>query len=126
MRPHHLRAAAGGDSGEIVADPVMHWDFGDTNCWNRTNSTVTDLTGNGLNGTIDDYNTNYQTHTYNSNKGGYCAVAQTGTQLGGAMGIWGTSANYSQNFRGTHLFYNYSTTTPVSYTHLTLPTICSV
>ena len=126
MRPHHLRAAAGGDSGEIVADPVMHWDFGDTNCWNRTNSTVTDLTGNGLNGTIDNYNTNNETHTYNSNKGGYCAVAQTGTSLGGASGIWGAIANSSGNFRGSHLFYNYSSTTPAAIQPYTLEFIADM
>ena len=51
MRSHKLRAAVGNaaDPGAIVTGAIMHWDFGDTNCWNRTNSTVTDLTGNGLN-----------------------------------------------------------------------------
>lgn len=114
MRPHHLRAAAGGDSGEIVADPVMHWDFGDTNCWNRTSSTVTDLTGNGLNGTIINYNSSNETHSYNSNKGGYCEVAQTGTGLGGASGINGMSG-YNGNFRGSRLFSKVGWTNMPSY-----------
>ena len=105
MRSHKLRAAAGNSGpSAIVAGAIMHWDFGDTNCWNRTNSTVTDLTGNGLNGTIDNYNTNNETHTYNSNKGGYCEVAQTGNYLGAASGISGNVSNYNGNFRGTILF----------------------
>lgn len=115
MRPHYLRAVAGGDSGEIVADPVMHWDFGDINCWNRTSSTVTDLTGNGLNGTIVSYNSSNQTHTYNSNKGGYCAVAQTGTQLGGANGIKSVMSSSDANFRGFRLFPKIGWTSLPSY-----------
>ena len=61
MRSHKLRAAAGAvDPGAIVTGAIMHWDFGDTNCWNRTNSTITDLTSNGRNSTIKNFNSNNQ------------------------------------------------------------------
>lgn len=122
MRSHRLRAASDSGPSAIVSGAIMHWDFGNYSCWNRSNSTVTDLTGNGLNGTIDNYNTNNETHTYNSNKGGYCAVAQTGSNLGGASGISGnvtvSGNNFSGNFRGSILFGKHlsSNTTIQPYT----------
>lgn len=78
MRSHYLRAAAGGGSGEIVTGAVLHWDFGDTNCWNRTNSTVTDLSGNGHHSTIQSYNSGNESHSFNSNKGGYLEASNSG------------------------------------------------
>jgi hypothetical protein len=78
MRSHKLRAAAGAvDPGAIVTGAIMHWDFGDTNCWNRTNSTITDLTGNGRNAIIKNFNSNNQSHSYNSSKGGYLAASNS-------------------------------------------------
>jgi len=79
MRSHKLRAAAGnaGGPGAIVTGAIMHWDFGDTNCWNRTNSTITDLTGNGRNAIIYNFNSNNESHSYNSSKGGYLAASNS-------------------------------------------------
>ena len=102
MRSHRLRAAAGGDSGAIVAGAVLHWDFGDTNCWSRTNSTVTDLSGNGHNSTIQNYNTGNESHSYNSNKGGYLEASNSGGATLGMRGLAnGPYYNDPLFFRGT-------------------------
>lgn len=93
MTNKFILAAAGGDFGEIVAGAVLHWDFGDTNCWNRTNSTVTDLSGNGHNSTILSYNTGNESHSYNSNKGGYLEASNSGGAQLGMSGIGGNDGN---------------------------------
>ena len=91
MRSHKLRAAVGnsGGGGAIVTGALLHWDFGDTNCWNRTNSTVTDLSGNGHHATIQNYNTNNNSHSFNSNKGGYLEASNT---AGAGVGMSGIAA----------------------------------
>ena len=59
MRNHFLRAAGvpssgGGGSSIIDTDLYVHYDFSDTNCWNRNNSTnAADYTVNNL---ANDYN----------------------------------------------------------------------
>ena len=44
---HRLRAAAGANAGGEVytVGLKLHWDFGDTNCWDGTSSTINDLSG---------------------------------------------------------------------------------
>tara|TARA_B100001769_G_C22101288_1_gene594557 strand:+ start:676 stop:1644 length:969 start_codon:yes stop_codon:yes gene_type:complete len=87
MRNHLLRAAAGnvGAAGVIKTGAVMHWDFGDVNCWNRTNNVVLDLSGNSRNGKIKQYNSSYAllgqvwTQSYNSANGGYLEASATMT-----------------------------------------------
>ena len=109
MRPHHLRAAAGGDPGEIKPGAVMHWDFGDINCWNRTNATVLDLSGNGRNGVIKYYNQSTSSsqqsyHAYNSANGGYLEASATytanpyWTSMAG-ISVSGSSASQADLFR---------------------------
>lgn len=128
---HRLRAAAGGDSGEIVAGAVLHWDFGDTNCWNRTNSTVTDLSGNNRNGTIQNYNASNESHSFNSNKGGYLEASNSsGPQYsmegiaGGSFrsggGWWGSSNwPHTLEFISDTRLSNYQHTTAQSYSYST-------
>tara|TARA_B100000963_G_C22590747_1_gene655360 strand:+ start:490 stop:1407 length:918 start_codon:yes stop_codon:yes gene_type:complete len=102
VRSHRLRAAAGAASAEIVTGAVLHWDFGDTNCWNRTNSTVTDLSGNGHNSSIQNYNSANQSHSYNSNKGGYLEASHSSGATLGMSGL--ANGPYHNNplfFRGT-------------------------
>tara|TARA_A100001388_G_scaffold240292_1_gene195969 strand:- start:1900 stop:2862 length:963 start_codon:yes stop_codon:yes gene_type:complete len=110
MRPHYLRAAAGGDSGEIKPGAVMHWDFGDVNCWNRTNSTVLDLSGNSRNAAIKSYNLSNTTtgqtwtHSYNSANGGYLEASATYTSepyytAMPGISISGSSASMADLFR---------------------------
>lgn len=91
MRAHKLRAAAGnsGGGGAIVTGALLHWDFGDTNCWNRTNSTVTDLSSNGHHATIQNYNTGNNLHSFNSNKGGYLEASNS---AGAGVGMSGIAA----------------------------------
>lgn len=99
---HRLRAAAGAASAEIVTGAVLHWDFGDTNCWSRTNSTVTDLSGNGHNSSIQSYNSGNESHSYNSNKGGYLEASNSGGATLGMSGL--ANGPYHNNplfFRGT-------------------------
>tara|TARA_B100002052_G_scaffold173864_1_gene158242 strand:- start:256 stop:1158 length:903 start_codon:yes stop_codon:yes gene_type:complete len=131
MRSHRLRAAAGGDSGEIVAGAVLHWDFGDTNCWNRTNSTVTDLSGNNRNGTIQNYNTSNESHSYNSGKGGYLEASNSsgaqytmeGIDGGGfrTSGGWWGSSNWPHTleFISDTRLNRYKHTTAQSYSYTT-------
>lgn len=71
MRSHRLRAAAGGETAAIIAGATLHWDFGDTNCWNRTSSGITDLTGNGNNGTLYNYGSSGHSYGYSSSLGGH-------------------------------------------------------
>lgn len=80
MTNKFILAAVGnsGGGGAIVTGAVLHWDFGDTSCWNRTNSTVTDLSGNGHHSTIQSYNSGNESHSFNSNKGGYLEASNSG------------------------------------------------
>tara|TARA_Y100000114_G_scaffold132152_1_gene130753 strand:- start:289 stop:1155 length:867 start_codon:yes stop_codon:yes gene_type:complete len=79
MRSHHLRPVAG-SGGAIVTDNLrLHYDFGDTNCYNNTENFSTynsnriligDLTGNGHTmqfGMGATYGLNYQTSSTSSN-----------------------------------------------------------
>lgn len=82
MRSHRLRAAAGGG---VSVDPVstnllVHYDYGDTNCWARgTNTVITDLTGNGYNAYISPSTINSSDFEYKSSKGGYIRLVETNT-----------------------------------------------
>jgi len=104
MRSHRLRAAAGGDTGAIVAGATLHWDFGDTNCWNRTSSTISDLSGNSNNGSLYDYGGTGKTHTYDSSKGGHLVFANTNSQqANGGVEVSG-SLQYGTIFRRQQYF----------------------
>ena len=67
MRSHHLRAAAGNvsSSGDtfsstgVTNNLAVHWDFGNTSCWNQSGTAITDLTGNSNNGTLPGSNVSY-------------------------------------------------------------------
>lgn len=87
MRSHRLRAAAGGETAAIIAGATLHWDFGDTNCWNRTSSGITDLTGNGNNGTL--YNSGSSGHGiyYSSSLGGHLVKTNSNTPHYSGNGI---------------------------------------
>tara|TARA_B100000963_G_scaffold215601_1_gene188078 strand:- start:56 stop:1018 length:963 start_codon:yes stop_codon:yes gene_type:complete len=110
MRSHRLRAAAGGDVGVIKSGAVLHWDFGDVNCWNRTSNNVLDLSGNSRNGKIINYNSSYAllgqvwSQSYNSANGGYLEASATYsgepyyTDMPG-ISVSGSSASQSDIFR---------------------------
>jgi hypothetical protein len=76
MRNHFLRAGrvanlpsdSGGGGGSIVTtDLTTHWDFGNSSSYSGSGSTVTDLSGNGNHGTLQ----NTSNISYSSNDGGH-------------------------------------------------------
>jgi hypothetical protein len=75
MRSHLLRAAAGNVSAApiVTSNLALHYDFGDTNCWNQSGTAVTDLTGNGNNSTLPSSNV-----SYGSGQGGHLSKANAG------------------------------------------------
>ena len=78
MTNKFILAAAGGVSVDPVSTNLLvHYDYGDTNCWSRgTNATITDLTGNGYNATIYGGSSDFE---YKSSKGGYIRLIETNT-----------------------------------------------
>tara|TARA_B100000123_G_scaffold249470_1_gene207731 strand:+ start:7356 stop:8327 length:972 start_codon:yes stop_codon:yes gene_type:complete len=134
MRNHLLRAAAGnvGAAGVIKPGAVMHWDFGDSSCWNRTNSTVLDLSGNSRNAAIKNYNSSYAglgqtwSHSYNSANGGYLEASATYTNepyytAMPGVSVSGSSASQSDLFRipsggGTHNLWWSTSSSLAAYT----------
>ena len=78
MTNKFILAAAGGVSVDPVSTNLLvHYDYGDTNCWARsTNTVITDLTGNGYNASIYGGSSDFE---YNSSKGGYIRLIETNT-----------------------------------------------
>lgn len=69
--------AAGG--GNLDSDLLMHWDFGDNNCWNQ-GTTITDLTGNGYNGFFKSAQLQYVTDMGDYYSSGGTAAFYGGTE----------------------------------------------
>ena len=72
MRNHFLRAggipSSGGSTfGGVTTNLTTHWDFGDSDSYSDGDSTVTDLSGNGNNGTLQ----NTSNFSYSSDDGGH-------------------------------------------------------
>lgn len=105
MTNKFILAAAGGDTGEIIAGATLHWDFGDTNCWNRTSSAITDLTGNSNNGILYNYGGTNTSHTYDSSKGGHLVFTNTNSQQANG-GVYNSNLTSSTIFRRTAYFGN--------------------
>ena len=72
MRNHFLRASgvpsSGGSTfGGVTTNLTTHWDFGNSSSYSGSGSTVTDLSGNGNNGTLQ----NTSNISYSSDDGGH-------------------------------------------------------
>jgi len=77
MRNHFLRASGVPSSGSgrssfsgVTTNLTTHWDFGNNSSYSGSGSTVTDLSGNGNNGTL----VNTSNISYSSNDGGHIVL----------------------------------------------------
>lgn len=86
MTNKFILAAAGGVSVDPVSTNLLvHYDYGDTNCWNRLDPNtyggnqddIIDLTGNGYNAKL--HNATTTDYEYKSSKGGYIRLIETNT-----------------------------------------------